>query len=159
MTHSQLKKAVIRSFLWSLSFELNKSVADDLNLSVMKKIAAISSVKSIVNIMLNECKKHNGKEVDLIEEIKMAAWNDLAERYREEEVVANIPTMIEEVFYHEYEWLSKIKNLESNIARMSRLAIDDTVKPKVSRIVTDEYFDILSKHVYRALKDEKGRAA
>lgn len=155
MNYQQLRKAVIRSFIWSLAFELNKSVADDINLPVMKKIAAIQSVKSIVSIMLEECRKHNKDYVDLIEEIKMSAWDDLAKKYQEQEVVANIPTMIESVFFHEYAWLSKIKNLEPNINRMIFLAIDDDVKPKVSRIVTDEYFDILSGHVYKALKREE----
>ena len=154
MTHKQLKKAAIRSFLWSLSFELQKSVADDVKLGVMQKLAAIQSVTSITKIMLEECRRNDREHCDMIEEVKMAAWNDLAERYQKEGVIANIPTMIEAVFFHEYDWMSKIKNLEHNINRMARLAIDDDVKPKVSRMVTDEYFDILSKHVYRALKQE-----
>lgn len=155
MTHSQLKKAVIRSFLWSLAFELNKSVADDVNLPIMQKIAAIQSVKSIVQIMLNECKKHDKQFVDMIEAVKMSAWDDLARKYREEEKVLNIPTAIEEVYYSNFEWLSKIKNLDSNINRMSRLAIEKTVNPKESRSIADEYESILSKVIYKTLKSEK----
>lgn len=109
--------------------------------------------------MLQECKRHNKQYVDDIEALKMSVWDELAERYREDEVVANIPTMIEDIFYSNYEWLSKIKNLESNINRMARLAIEDTVKPKVSRIVTDEYEKILGKHVYKYLKEREGMVA
>jgi len=155
MTHSQLKRAVIRSFMWSLCFELNKTVAEDLSLSVLRKIAAMQSVASLVSIMLNECKKHDKAFVDDIESIKMHTWDDLATKYKEQEVVANIPTMIEELFYLNYDWMKDIKNLESNICRMARLAIEPDVKPKVSRIVTDEYEHILSKHIYRYLKEEK----
>lgn len=154
MNHGQLKHAVIRSFLWSLAFELNKSVADDVNLSIMKRIAAMQSVKAIVNIMVNECRKHDKKYVDAIESIKMEAWDAMAKKYAEKEVIANIPTMIEAVYYHEFDWLSKIKNLDANINRMIFLAIDDDVKPKVSRMVTDEYFDILSGCIYRHLKQD-----
>lgn len=156
MTYTQLKKSVIRSFLWSLAFELNKSVGDDLSLPVMRKLSAMQTVASIVNIMLQECKRHNSQYIDDIEAIKMSVWDELADRYKQQEVVANIPTMIEELLYSNYEWLSKIKNLESNINRMARLAIEDTVKPKVSRIVTDEYEKILSKHVCKYLKEKEG---
>ncbi len=102
--------------------------------------------------MLKECRKDRDN-VDLIEKVKMDTWDELAQRYLEEEVIANIPTMIEAVYFHEFDWLSKIKNLDANMNRMIFLAVEDGVKPKVSRIVTDEYFDILSKHVYRALKE------
>jgi len=149
--YKTIRKLVIRSFMWSLAFELNKTVGEDLSLPIMKKLSAMQSVSSIVKIMLQECKKHN-KIVDDIEQIKIDVWNELATFYKEEEIVANVPTMIETLFYNEYEWLSKIKNLESNITRMAFLAIEDDVKPKVTRIVTDQYNDILSKHVYRYLK-------
>lgn len=153
--YKKIRKAVIRSFMWSLAFELNKSVGDDSSLPLMQKIVAMQAVTSIVKIMLNECKKNNGKDVEMIESIKMAAWDDLAKKYKEQEVIANIPTMIETLFYNEYEWLKNIKNLERNIDLMARLAIENDVKPKVSRIVTDEYEDILSKHVYKHIKEEK----
>ena len=149
--YKTIRKLVIRSFMWSLAFKLNKTVGEDLLLPIMKKLSAMQSVSSIVKIMLNECKKHN-KIVDDIEQIKMDVWNELAKLYEEEEIVANVPTMIETLFYNEYEWISKIKNLEGNITRMAFLAIEDDVKPKVTRIVTDQYNDILSKHVYRYLK-------
>ena len=142
--------------MWSLAFELNKTAGEDLSLPIMKKLSAMQSVSSIVKIILQECKKHN-KIVDDIESIKIAVWNELATLYKEEEIVANVPTMIETLFYNEYEWLSKIKNLESNITRMAFLAIEDDVKPKVTRIVTDQYNDILSKHVYRYLKNKVAR--
>jgi len=150
--YKTIRKLVIRSFMWSLAFELNKTVGEDLSLPIMKKLSAMQSVSSIVKIMLQECKKHN-KIVDDIESIKMDVWDELATLYKEEEIVANVPTMIETLFYNEYEWLSKIKNLEGNITRMAFLAIEDDVKPKVTRIVTDQYNDILSKHVYRYLKE------
>jgi len=149
--YKTIRKLVIRSFMWSLAFELNKTVGEDLSLPIMKKLSAMQSVSSIVKIMLQECKKHN-KIVDDIEAIKISVWDELATLYKEEEIAANVPTMIETLFYNEYEWMSKIKNLESNITRMAFLAIEDDVKPKVTRIVTDQYNDILSKHVYRYLK-------
>lgn len=155
MTHNQLKKAVMRSFMWSLAFDLNKTVFDDVDITMMQRIAVKGAITSIVNIMLAENKKHAKNMVDDIEEIKMATWNELAERYREHETIANIPTMIEELYYLNYDWMSKIKNLEKNIHIMSRLAIDKTVVPKVSRVVTDEYEHILSKHIYRYLKNKE----
>lgn len=144
----------MRSFMWSLAFDLNKTVFDDVRLSMMQRIAASSAVTAIVKIMLEENKKHPKNMVDDIEELKMLAWDELANRYKEHEVVANIPTMIEELYYINYEWMSQIKNLEKNIHIMARLAIEKDVKPKVSRIVTDEYEQILSKHIYRYLKSK-----
>jgi hypothetical protein len=153
--YEKIKKAVIRSFMWSLSFELSKSVGEDISLPIMQKIAAMHSVASIVKIMLSENRKHQKNMVDDVEEIKMKAWNDLAQKYKDSDVIANIPTMIEALFYNEYEWMKNIKNLERNIDLMARLAIENDVKPKVSRIVTDEYEAILSKRIYEYLKDQK----
>jgi hypothetical protein len=153
--YEKIRKAVIRSFMWSLAFELSKSVGDDAKLPIMQKITAMQSVASIVKIMLNENRKHAKNMVDDVEEIKMKAWDDLAQKYKEGDVIANIPTMIEALFYNEYEWMKNIKNLERNIDLMARLAIENDVKPKVSRIVTDEYEAILSKRIYEYLKDQK----
>jgi hypothetical protein len=153
--YEKIRKAVIRSFMWSLSFELSKSVGDDKKLPIMQKITAMQSVASIVKIMLNENRKHSKNMVDYVEDIKMKAWDDLAQKYKEGEVIANIPTMIETLFYNEYDWMKNIKNLERNIDLMSRLAIENDVKPKVSRIVTDEYEAILSKRIYEYLKAQK----
>lgn len=155
--YESTRRKVIRSFMWSLAFELNKTVADDYKLGILQKIVAMQSVSSIIKIMLDECKRHNGKDVDMIEAIKMEAWDMLATKYKEQEVVANIPTMIETLFYNEEEWMGQIKNLRKHIHIMARLAIDDDVKPSVSRIVTDEYEAILSKHIYRYLKEEKAQ--
>ena len=152
MTHQQLKRAVICSFMWSLATELNKTVGDDFELPIMQKLAAMQSVAALVRIMLKECRRNDAA---IVEPIKMAAWDELAELYRKEEVIANIPTMIEALYYNNVEWMEKIPNLARNIHIMARLAIDDDVKPKVSRIVTDEYERILSRHVYEWIKDQK----
>lgn len=151
--YETIRRAVIKSFMWSLAFELNKSVGNDERLSIFQKIAAMQSVSSIVKIMLNECRKIS--KIDNVEAIKMEAWDELAKRYAEHEVVLNIPTAIEELFFINYDWMSQIKNLEHNINRAVRLSTDETVKPKVSRIVTDEYNDILSKVIYKYMKDGK----
>lgn len=80
--------------------------------------------------------------------------------YQAIELIANIPTMIETIFYDNYDLMKPIKNLESNICRMSRLCIEPTVKPKLSRTVVDKFNDVTSKHVYRYIKnvDEKRSA-
>ena len=150
--YQKIRKAVIRSFMWSLSFELSKSAGEDERLTAMQKIAAQGAVNAITKIMLEECRKHQ-KLSDEVEELKMVAWDELAKKYAEHEVVLNIPTAIEELFFVNYEWLSKVKNLESNINRMTRLCIDETVKPKVSRIVTDEFEQILGKVIYKYIKE------
>lgn len=150
--YEKIRKAVIRSFIWSLAFELSKSAGYDYKLPIMKRIVAMQSVASIVDIMMQECKSHN-KNKDDIEELKMKAWNMLADRYAEQEIIANVPTMIEAVYFSNFEWLSKVKNLDANINRMIFLAIDNDVKPEVTRIITDEYNDILSKVIYEYMKE------
>lgn len=151
MTHQYLKRAVTRSFLWSMATELASSVGEDDRLGVMQKLAAIQSTTAIVRIMLAECRKDR-QHVDIIEPLKMEAWDALAAKYKEEEVLMNIPTVIEEIFFSNYNWLSKVKHLESNINRMVRLATDETVKPAKTRSVTDEYEKIVGKVVYEYLK-------
>ena len=152
--YQKIRKAVIRSFMWSLAFELSKSDGEYERLTTMQKIAAQGAVNAITKIMLEECRKHQ-KLSDEVEELKMGAWDELAKKYAEHEVVLNIPTAIEELFFVNYEWLSKVKNLESNINRMTRLCIDETVKPKVSRIVTDEFEQIIGKVIYKYMKDKQ----
>lgn len=152
--YEKIRRSVIRSFMWSLAYDLSKTAGDDYKLPLFKKIVAMQAVASITKIMLNECQMYcTDKEV--IEEMKMKAWNALAEKYLEQEVVLNIPTAIETIYMNEFDWMSKIPNLDRNINYMVFLAIDETVKPKVSRIVTDEYGDILSKVIYEYMKEKK----
>ena len=144
MNTPELKRAVIKSFMWSLAFELNKSVGDDVKLPIMQKIAAMQSVASIVKIMARACKSHSD---DFVEPIKMAVWDKLAEIYKKEEVIANIPTMMEALYFSHIDWMEKIPHLGINIHIMARLAIEEDVKPRVSRIVTEEYERILDQHL------------
>jgi len=152
-TYKQLKRAVLNSLMWSLSFELGKSAGDG-EANMIKSIVSIGCVNAITKIMLTECRR-NTNTVDIAEQIKMDTWNILATRHKDTEVIANIPSMIEQLFYYDFEYYSKVKNLKYNIELMALNVIEDTVKPKVSRQVVDEYIDILSNEIYKYLKDER----
>lgn len=179
LTHKFLKKAVTRSFLWSLTRELAKTVGSDPKLGIMQNLAAASSTQAVLKILIKECRK-DAKYVDIIEPLKMEAWDVLADRcalsgviarpYRpinmsqgykwtrapqdNSGVVLNLPTALEEIFFSNFGWLSTIPNLTRNFERMIWLAVEKNVDPKVSRKLADQYEEILSGVVYRYLKSE-----
>lgn len=157
MTHSQIKHAVSLSLMWSMATELRKNYKGFTN--PFKTIMCASSIKAVVDITLRECQKVHYM-MDAVEGIKVSTWKDLAQKHYdfEEDVEVSIPTIIEEIFYANYEWMSKIKNLKYNIELIALNLIDDTANPKETRIAVDRYDDILSGHIYHFLKEQKESA-
>lgn len=154
MTYQQIKLAVSLSLMWSMAQEMARNYKGFKN--PFKTIVVGGAIKAISDITLRECDKVH-YIMDLVEEVKVATWKDLATKHYadKEDVEVSIPTIIEEIFYSNYEVMSKIKNLKHNIEVIALNLIDDTANPKETRLAVDRYEKILSGHIYRAIKMEK----
>jgi hypothetical protein len=158
MTHSQIKKTVALSLMWSMTEHMRKERIPFKN--IFKEMICLGAIHTVLKITLNECDKVKHIMND-VEEIKVATWKDLAHTHYNDEVDTdiNIPTIIEEIFYANFEWMSKIKNLQRNIEIISMNLIDDTANPKETRIAIDRYNDIVSGNIYRFMKEKKEMVA
>jgi len=157
MTHSQIKHAVSLSLMWSMSRELSNNFKG--YKSVFKTLVCAGALKSVLDITLKECDKVRSI-MNTVEEIKISVWKDLATVHYadKEDVEVSIPTIIEDIFYSNFDWMSKIKNLQRNVEIISMNMIDETANARETRLAVDRYDEILSKHIYRYLKELKGAA-
>lgn len=153
--HQKLKKQVLMSFMWAMSEQMRRSMILN-KVGILKTIVSIGCINSIVKITLAECNK--SREKDVVEAIKIATWEEMTSRYSIE-VMADIPSLLEELFYSNFEWMSKIKLLQYNIEIMALNVINKNVDPKISRQVANDYMDVLSQQVYHYLKHDKQMVA
>lgn len=154
MTHSQIKRAVALSLMYSMTEHLRRDRIPLKN--VFKEIVCSGAIGTVLKITLAECDKIK-HIMDYVEEIKVATWKDLSNTYYgdESETHINIPTVIEEIFYANFDWMSKIKNLQHNIEIIAMNLIDDNLNPKETRLAVDRYSDIVSKNIYKFIKEKK----
>ncbi|MFA6396301.1 MAG: hypothetical protein WCW84_10085 [Sulfurimonas sp.] len=153
--HQKLKKQVLMSFMWAMSEQMRRSMILN-KVGILKTIVSIGCINSIVKITLAEYKK--SKNQNVAEAIKIATWEEMTGRYTQE-VMADIPSLLETLFYENFEWMSKIKFLQYNIEIMALNVINKNVDPKVSRQVANDYMDVLSHQVYQYFKEEKEMVA
>jgi hypothetical protein len=124
--------------------------------SIFKEIICLGAIHTVLKITMSECDKVKHIMSD-VESIKVATWQDLAHTHYYDEVDTdiNVPTIIEEIFYANFEWMSKIKNLQRNIEIITMNLIDEKANPKETRLAIDRYNDIMSGNIYRFMKEKK----
>lgn len=129
MTHSQIKRTVALSLMWSMTEHMRKERTSFK--SIFKEMVCLGAIHTVLKITLNECDKVKYIMND-VESIKVATWQDLAHTHYEsdEDTDINVPTIIEEIFYANFEWMSKIKNLQRNIEIITMNMIDEKANPK-----------------------------
>ena len=101
-----------------------------------------------------ECLRLDDEMTDHVESLKMVVWDKMAEQYEGQELTADIITILEQLYFENFDWLQKINpNFEHWVNSMSMKMIDIKIDPKFSRKVATQFVQTLNKVLYDGNKN------
>lgn len=150
-----IKQSVVLSFLWSLSNSLcldRVMVKKDNRGNMIGQIPIYTSKKAPNDFRiacLGQCIQLDEKTTNVVEDLKIKVWDELADKYDGQNLTLDIITALESLYYDNSQWLDKINpNFHRWIESMSLKMIDPKLDPKFSRKAADQFVQILNKVLY-----------